>query len=259
MLLLLLFTDGTLSYDMPQGEKRSSDMELNDETYDGDRKNGHFFDGLGQLTDGELGGDNLRHDPKGTGIKGYEWVGWRNDSLAGLGHSKSPPHSPKEGTSKAGHHHQSTVELLFRFDGARNFSQAFIHCFSNGRDVRVFRSATFLFALDDNCRSRIAAASAGGRPVDSKEREDYGFDEVRVNSRPGFFQSPLVFRPSKDATNDQRKLVSVPLENRIGNCVTLRLEFDSKWIVLSEVQFNSGRRHCNRFLLFFLNLFFLFI
>ena len=239
--LIMLFADGTLSYDMPQGEKRSSDMELNDDTYDGDRKNGYFFDGLGQLTDGELGGDNLRHDPKGTGIKGYEWVGWKNDSLASSGHAKSPAHGSKDGTSRNGQHHQSVVELLFRFDGARNFSQAFIHCFNNGRDVRVFRSATFLFALDDNCRSRIAAA-AGSRHADSKERQDYILDDVQVHSL-GIFHSPLVFRPSKDLMNDQRRLVTVPLENRIGNCVTLRLEFDSKWIVLSEIQFNSGRSY----------------
>lgn len=52
-------SDGILSYSMPQGDKRSTEWEFYDSTYDG------YWDdelrrGLGQLTDGKVGPDHFR-------------------------------------------------------------------------------------------------------------------------------------------------------------------------------------------------------
>lgn len=62
----------------------------------------YLRDGLGQLTDGDVGETNFRLDTKKMGIKGYEWVGWKNDSM-----SNEP------------------VSILFKFDSVRNFSQVY--------------------------------------------------------------------------------------------------------------------------------------
>ncbi|KAL3871566.1 hypothetical protein ACJMK2_039557 [Sinanodonta woodiana] len=113
--------DNVVSYSMRQGEKRGADVDLFDFTYDGIILNNFLFDGLGQLTDGEVGETNFRLDPQDLGIKGYEWVGWRNDSLE------------QEG---------QPVEIIFKFETVRNFSSVIIN--SNNyfsKEVRVFRMA----------------------------------------------------------------------------------------------------------------------
>ena len=74
--------DGVLSYSMRQGERRGSDVDLYDFTYDGQLEDDYLSGGLGQLTDGVEGHHNFRLDPDAWGHKGYEWVGWRNDSAA---------------------------------------------------------------------------------------------------------------------------------------------------------------------------------
>jgi len=73
-------TDGVLSYSMPQGDQRAPDVDLRDFTYDGRVADRYLSGGLGQLTDGVEGHSNLRLDPDGWGRRGYEWVGWHNDT-----------------------------------------------------------------------------------------------------------------------------------------------------------------------------------
>jgi len=72
--------DGVVSYDSRQGDRRGTDMDLNDFTYDGSVSDGQLAGGLGQLTDYEIGDTNFRLDSQNLGRKGYEWVGWRNDT-----------------------------------------------------------------------------------------------------------------------------------------------------------------------------------
>lgn len=46
-----IFAEGVLSYAMPQGEKRGTEIDLSDQTYDGrQEKNDYMYGGLGQLT-----------------------------------------------------------------------------------------------------------------------------------------------------------------------------------------------------------------
>lgn len=108
---------------MRQGERRGTEVDLYDFTYDGMVNDVHLSGGLGQLTDGAEGQSNFRLDPEGLGIKGYEWIGWKNESF-------------------------DPVELVFKFDRPRNFSSIRIHCnnfFS--KDVRVFRKARIYFSV----------------------------------------------------------------------------------------------------------------
>ncbi len=66
-----MFSDGTVEYNMLQGERRGVDINLHDFTYDGNSDDQHLYGGLGQLTDGVEGQSNFRLDPHGLGIKGY--------------------------------------------------------------------------------------------------------------------------------------------------------------------------------------------
>ena len=173
---------------MPQGERRGTEVDLYDFTYDGKIKDNYLSGGLGQLTDGEEGHYNFRLDQKGFGIKGYEWVGWRNES-----------------------HHHKPVEILFKFDNVRNFSYARLHMnnlFS--KEVRVFKMAKVWFSI-------------GGKH---------------------FLGEPVVFRYMRDALIEYSRMVTIPLHHNIGRYIKLQLFFDSKWMMISEVQFVSGRGCC---------------
>jgi len=78
--VLRVCTDAVVSYDSRQGDRRGTEMDFYDFTYDGAVSNARLSGGLGQLTDYEIGDSNFRLDSQNLGRKGYEWVGWRNDS-----------------------------------------------------------------------------------------------------------------------------------------------------------------------------------
>ena len=63
-------------------------------------ENEYLRDGLGQLTDGQIGGTNFRLPKTIKSFRGYEWVGWKNDSLGG-----------------------KPLTIFFKFDSVRNFTQ----------------------------------------------------------------------------------------------------------------------------------------
>jgi discoidin domain receptor family protein 2 len=96
--------DGSVWYAMPQGERRGSEVDLYDLTYDGAVQDGYLSGGMGQLSDREVGHTNFRLDPHNNNIKGYEWMGWRNETFLG-----------------------KPVEILYKFDTVRNFSVVKIH------------------------------------------------------------------------------------------------------------------------------------
>lgn len=66
--------EGLVSYSMPQGIKRGTEVDLSDRTYDGREEGGYLSGGLGQLVDGQKGPDNFRLDVSGNG-KGKEGTG----------------------------------------------------------------------------------------------------------------------------------------------------------------------------------------
>ena len=61
-LLIFIFTESLLSYNIPQGMVRGATLELLDISYDGveDPSNGYLTGGLGQLVDGKYGAENYR-------------------------------------------------------------------------------------------------------------------------------------------------------------------------------------------------------
>ena len=105
---------------MRNGDRRGAEVDFLDFTYDGINSDSYKRDGLGQLTDGEVGETNFRLDPQELGIKGYEWVGWKNDTLIDPG----------------------PVAIIFKFDVVRNFTSVMLHCNNYySKEVRVYKTA----------------------------------------------------------------------------------------------------------------------
>lgn len=180
-----VFPDGVISYDMHQGERRGTDLDLFDFTYDGILSSGYLSGGLGQLMDGDEGQSNFRLDPKNIGIRGYEWVGWKSETFG-----------------------ENPVEITFKFDCVRNFSV--LHIFGNNlfsKDVRIFRAAKVFFAMDSL----------------------------------QFMVPPIEHVYARDSVIEYARRVDIPLNNRIGRFVKVWLFFDSKWMLVSEVHFESGK------------------
>jgi len=148
-------SDGSVWYSMPQGERRGSDLDLYDVTYDGDVTTGTGSDvtgaaagwlsgGLGQLTDGEEGQPNFQLDPRQLGVRGYQWIGWRNGSFAAAG-PRGPAADPGRSATAPG---SAVVEMTWKFDAVRNFTSLRVHANNMfTHDVRVFRAAAVSFSV----------------------------------------------------------------------------------------------------------------
>lgn len=76
-----LSADGIVSYSMPQGDKRGTDWEFFDATYDGHWDGDLLQRGLGLLTDGKVGPENFRmgyyERSKSVRNKKSNWTGTR--------------------------------------------------------------------------------------------------------------------------------------------------------------------------------------
>ncbi|TDG47247.1 hypothetical protein AWZ03_006378 [Drosophila navojoa] len=142
--------EGIVSYSIPKGVQRGMEVDLSDKTYDGNEQGDRYVDGLGQLVDGQKGKDNFRTDIHGFG-KGYEWIGWRNDTPGLMG---------------------KPVEIVFEFDTVRNFSAIILH--TNNmytKDVQVFVHAKVFFSIGGRYFS--------GEPVQFSYMPDTIMDHAR--------------------------------------------------------------------------------
>jgi discoidin domain receptor family protein 2 len=213
---------------MRQGDRRGTDLDLYDYTYDGSFVSGsnRLVGGLGQLTDGEVGHSNFRLDPSGTARRGYEWVGWKSDSFS-----------------------SGSVDIDFRFDAVRNFSSVTLHvgnAFS--KEVRAFRSLTAIVDTDNK-----------GRIYDDDDDDDDTGEAAAASSLRASavewrrLSEPIVFEYERDDVVEYPRHVTVPLQHAIGRRVVLNMFFDARWIMISEVQFVSGERTVNKIVHIFIN------
>ena len=98
--------------------------------------------------------------------------------------------------------------ITFKFDQVRNFSKVIIQCNNMfSKDVRVFKMALVYFSVGGNLFQN--------QPV----KYDFILDNVVEYARP----------------------VMIKLKHNIGKYVRLQLYFDAKWMMISEVQFESGK------------------
>ncbi|CAF3613319.1 unnamed protein product [Rotaria sordida] len=181
------YGDGPMSYSMPQGDKRSYGVEFVDETYDGYYENGTLKGGLGQLTDGIIGGDDYRLTDNfhGIGKVGHDWIGWKR--------KLSLP---------------SNINLYFNFNIIKNFTSIHIH-------------ASNLFL-----------------------REIYLFNSIMItNCDDKILRKTFLIIPD-DSINPHARFINISLVSGYGiitNCLKVTLTFNnrSKWILISEVLFDS--------------------
>lgn len=173
---------------MRQGDKRGNEVDLVDHRYDGkELDDGTLLGGLGQLTDGVEGVSNFRLAPKDSSLKGFEWVGWKNDS----------------GFAKP-------VEIVFEFDHVREFTEIRLYCnnlFS--KDVLVFRRAVVEFSI-------------GGQ---------------------FYTDDPVYYSYMKDLLIEYARPVVIRAPGKVGKYVKITLYFESRWLLLSEVSFQSGKNY----------------
>ncbi|XP_017890630.1 discoidin domain-containing receptor 2-like [Ceratina calcarata] len=180
------WSDGVVSYSMPQGDKRGNGWDFFDTIYDG-HWDGELRRGLGLLTDGKTGPDNFKlgyYDNDRT----QGWVGWRNDTRG------------------------QPVEIKFEFDKVREFSVVHIYCnnqFTKG--VQIFSQVDILFSI-------------GGK---------------------FYTGEPITYTYMEDKIFESSRNITIKLHHRVGKYVKLRLHFSDKWIMISEVTFDSDVAHGN--------------
>ncbi|XP_022085105.1 discoidin domain-containing receptor 2-like isoform X2 [Acanthaster planci] len=150
-----LWEDHLVYYNMVEPDLRG-EYAFDDDTYDGFASgDGRLINGLGQLTDGNLGSSNYRLSPANFPA-GYEWVGWRNST------------------------HLNPV-LVFKFDSLRNFtSLAFRTNNFFSKDVEVFKAVEVYFAQEEGQYS--TRAIHWNIPQDS-QHEDARWVTVNLQNR----------------------------------------------------------------------------
>lgn len=180
------WTDGIVSYSIPQGDKRGSHWEFYDFGYDGVWEGDELRNGLGQLIDGKFGHDDFKTDFN----EGQTWVGWKNDTR-----------------------HNKPIEIKFEFDRVREFSAIHIYCNNQFmKDVQVFSVAKVMF-------------SVGGKRFGKGE--------------------PITYEYVEDRIFENARNISIKLHHRVGRYVKVQLHFAAKWLLISEINFDSVVAHGN--------------
>jgi len=102
------------------------------------------------------------------------------------------------------------VKILFRLDTVRSLTAVRIHCNNAfGRDVGVFSAAELHFSI-------------GGKVFDVRSE-------------------PVVYMAARDAVVEQPRYVTVLIQPaRAARFVRLLMHFDRRWIMISEVHFDTG-------------------
>ncbi|EDW37475.1 GL25507 [Drosophila persimilis] len=221
--------EGIVSYSIPKGVQRGMEVDLSDKTYDGNEQGDRYVDGLGQLVDGQKGKDNFRTDIHGFG-KGYEWIGWRNDTPGLMG---------------------KPVEIVFEFDTVRNFSAIVLH--TNNmftKDVQVFVHAKVFFSIGGRYFS--------GEPVQFSYMPDTIMDHARdvtikLHHRVGKYLKINLYFAVKWIMLSEISFISVPAmgnftdeqEQRNGNSPSQAQDTREYPLQSNDYQHNHGKNKMN--------------
>uniref|UniRef100_A0ABD2WJB8 Serine-threonine/tyrosine-protein kinase catalytic domain-containing protein n=1 Tax=Trichogramma kaykai TaxID=54128 RepID=A0ABD2WJB8_9HYME len=200
-------TGGVVSYTIPD----SPVEELSDTWYDGARESGVLSGGLGRLVDGEYGLDNYRLEMapgRGTG-----WLAWMRDSFS-----------------------DDYVELDFYFDDLLTFDA--VHLYTNNyfkRDVQVFARADIWFidagpagAAETTDESSTSSTAASASTTTTR------IVDVELPSEPDVSYTYI-----PDTNLENARNVSIALHGKRGRSCRFRLYFAARWIMISEVTFDS--------------------
>nr|KAF7415560.1 hypothetical protein H0235_012152 [Vespula pensylvanica] len=104
------------------------------------------------------------------------------------------------------------LEIKFEFDHVREFSAVHIYCNNQfTKEVQVFSEVSIMF-------------SVGGKY---------------------YTGDPIVYSYMEDKIFEQSRNITIKLHHRIGKFVKLRFSFAAKWIMISEITFDSDIAHGN--------------
>lgn len=104
------------------------------------------------------------------------------------------------------------LEIKFEFDNVREFSAIHIYCSNQfTKEIQIFSEVSVMFSI-------------GGRY---------------------YTGDPIVYSYMEDKIFEQPRNVTIKLHHRIGKFVKLKFSFASKWIMISEVTFDSDIAHGN--------------
>ena len=192
-------------------------MELADWTYDGQYspETNILSGGLGQLLDGSEGQSNFRLDPDITGRKGFEWIGWKNDS-----NDRGP------------------IQIIFEFEKVRNFTSVRFHA-NNMFSKDVSHLFSFSHVFVSLCLSGTTTS-----PLNTQY-----FMQVRIFRKAvlhfgvtsaGYQRVPVVFDFMRDTLIEYARNVIIHIPHRFGRFLKMELHFDARWMMISEVYFESG-------------------
>jgi len=143
---------------------------------------------------------------------GYDWIGWSNDS-----------------TSLPGTALERRVEINFKFDRPRNFTAIRLHCNNlYSLETRVFRLARIWFSLN----SEKASSSL----FETVRKKSQGAESDAWATYPD-----VEFSYKRDSVSEFARTVPIAVPHSVGRFVKLQLFFDDRWMMISEVQFVSGK------------------
>ncbi|XP_049818971.1 epithelial discoidin domain-containing receptor 1-like [Aethina tumida] len=109
--------------------------------------------------------------------------------------------------------HNKPIEIKFEFDRIREFSAVHIYCNNQfTKDVQVFALAKVMFSI-------------GGRRFNKGE--------------------PITYEYIQDRIFEVARNITIKLHHRVGKYVKLQFHFASKWLLISEVSFDSVIAHGN--------------
>ncbi|KAL0115805.1 hypothetical protein PUN28_010981 [Cardiocondyla obscurior] len=104
------------------------------------------------------------------------------------------------------------LEIKFEFDHVREFSAVHIYCNNQfSKDIQIFSEARIMFSI-------------GGRY---------------------YTGDPILYSYMEDKIFEQPRNITIKLHHRIGKFVKLRFNFALRWIMISEVTFDSDIAHGN--------------
>ncbi|EUB65135.1 Discoidin domain-containing receptor [Echinococcus granulosus] len=213
------FSDGITEYLATEGSRghlgtdRYQHIDFRDLTNDANKALGPRGapGGLGKLVDNIAHLNNVTQDVYHSPAN-HHFVGWER--------SRSSP-----------------IRLDFKFDRPRNFSRLLIFTFESSRlRVGLFNYTTIDFtndgALSSTEETRLTVPLSPDK-VDLEERSDASWRDAtntRSLSRVTVFRNPFW---------DGAAVVSIPLQGRIAQEVSMELFHSEDWLLISEVQFIS--------------------
>ncbi|EFN64360.1 Discoidin domain-containing receptor 2 [Camponotus floridanus] len=167
--------------------------------------------------------------PNGCNVEdtSYDGTEIENLMLNGLGQltdgiigSESEIRESNRVTNWVGWHNRDNVELFFEFRLSQKFKNCTIHVADlPDLSVETFSMANFWFSLD-------------GKDYHATPEIFQTFNDSKTNTIPNSSNE-------KNGRSRSSISISIPLQSRIGKFIKIELKFKSKWLLLSEITFET--------------------